>query len=62
MDIKKPRLLGIDFLRFVCASLVFTAHFISNVDEINNLYWKKLIHNTKILSMPLKFFLLLVDL
>ena len=47
MDIKKPRLLGIDFLRFVCASLVFTAHFISNVDEINNLYWKNLIHNTK---------------
>ena len=47
MDIYKKRLLGIDFLRFVSASIVFTAHFITNVDEINNLYWKNLIHNTK---------------
>jgi len=48
MRIYKERLLGVDFLRFVCASLVFTAHFIiTYFDETDNLYWKNLIHNTK---------------
>lgn len=46
MRIYKERLLGVDFLRFFCASLIFAAHFI-NFQEINNSYLKNLTHNLK---------------
>jgi peptidoglycan/LPS O-acetylase OafA/YrhL len=46
MNIYNKRLLGIDFLRFICVSLIFGSHFI-NFEEINNLHLLNLVHNLK---------------
>jgi peptidoglycan/LPS O-acetylase OafA/YrhL len=46
MNVYNKRLLGIDFLRFICVSLIFGSHFI-NFEQINNLYLLNLVHNLK---------------